>query len=66
MYSLKHCSLNLAAERNSAVCTEVYPQLLNVSFFQESNLILLFSIFRDDEILYGVLPSPLRSLPTCF
>jgi hypothetical protein len=48
------------------VCTEVYPQLFNVSFFQESNLILLFSIFRDDEILYGVLPSPLRSLPTCF
>jgi hypothetical protein len=60
MYSLMHCSLNLAAECNSAVCTEVYPQLFNVSFFQESNLILLFSIFRDDEILYGVLSSPFK------
>lgn len=54
MYSLMHCSLNVAAECNSAECTGVYPQLFNFSFFQESNLILLFSIIRDDEILYSV------------
>jgi hypothetical protein len=49
-----HRSLNLAAECNSAVYAEVYSQLFNVPFFQEGNLILLFSIFGDDEILYRV------------
>jgi hypothetical protein len=45
-----HPSLNLAAECNSAVCVEVYSKLFNVPFFQEGNLILLFSILGDDKI----------------
>ena len=54
MYSLMHDSLNLAPESNSAVGAEVYSQLFKVSFFQKRNFILLFSVFRDDKILYSV------------